>query len=61
MTADERYAQAKTRKELFRMYDMDRKSAETFEFLGACDRAYAKHYERLFKEEMEGKKKHDSR
>ena len=54
MTADERYAKAKTRKELFDMYDMDRKSADTFEFLGACDRAYAKHYEQLFKEEMDG-------
>jgi len=59
MTADERYARAKTRRELLEMYDMDRRSAETFEFLDACDRAYVKHFDRLFKEEMEGKKKTD--
>ena len=52
MTADERYEQCTSRKELDEIYHYDRLSADTWEFLSACDKAYAKHYERLYKQEM---------
>lgn len=47
MTADERYAECKTREELDKAYRNDRYSAETLEYMAAIDKAYEKHIERF--------------
>ena len=49
MTAEERYAKCKTIEELNDAFHMDEMSANTFEFLGACERAYKKRYRELYK------------
>lgn len=55
VTAEERYAECKTIQELDNRFWYDKMSAETFEFLGACEQAYRK---RLFEMlEIEKKKK----
>lgn len=50
MTADERYARFTTLDELNKEYDMNKRSAETLEYMRAIDMAYEKHYERLLRE-----------
>lgn len=51
MTAEERYSKCKTFQELKDAYWYDERSAETFEFLRACNRAYEKRYTELLIEE----------
>ena len=51
MTAEERYAKCKTIEELNGVFHIDEMSANTFEFLGACERAYRKRYRELYKQE----------
>ena len=53
MTADERYAACKTRKELNKVYKRDKTGTYSKEYIKACDVAYSKHYARLYKLEME--------
>lgn len=47
MTADERYAKCKTREELNEAYRADRYGADTFEYMAAIDKAYAKHLKKF--------------
>lgn len=55
MTPDEAYAKCKTLKGLKRTFLIDRNHAETREEIQKCEEAYAKHYKRLFEQEMETK------
>lgn len=51
MTAEERYKKCKSLQELNEAYWYDSRSAETFEFWGACARAFEKRYGELLSEE----------
>lgn len=47
MNADERYARCNTIQELAKVYKFDKLSANSWEYLKACQMAWAKHYRRL--------------
>ena len=47
MTAKQRYAQCKTIEELDFCYEMNIMSADTWEFLNACENAYKDRYREL--------------
>ena len=50
MTAEERYARCRTLEELNREFRMDKMSAESWEFLGACEKAHRKRYNEILDE-----------
>lgn len=47
MTAEQRYAHCKTIAELNHEYELNKMSADTFEYLNACEYAYSKRYAEL--------------
>ena len=47
MTAKERYAKCKTIEELKRVHQLDIMSADTFEFMNACEYEYKQRYSEL--------------
>ena len=49
MTAKQRHAKCKTIEELDYCYEMDKMSADTFEFLDACKNAWSDRYHELLK------------
>lgn len=51
MTAGERYARCNTTQELARAYKIDKLSSDSWQYLDACQKAWAKHYKRLIEQE----------
>lgn len=47
MTADERYARCESIEELERLYDLEKRGADSWAYLKAIEDAFGKHYRRL--------------